>query len=215
LKQTSKLVHPNIVKVHQFGEQPACWMSMEYMSKGTLAKRIEHLTIPEALKIAILIADALYYGRMNRLAHRWVTPENIFFDDQDIPKLANWRIGSITQKLHKSTNLSESVTAYYPPEKISTGLGGLDFFSDIYQLGAILYEMLTGKPIFPESGEALINKIKSGHPHNASLMNSNVSRELDAVVSNCLAKNKKDRYQSTAALKTDLLKILSTYNSAK
>jgi tetratricopeptide (TPR) repeat protein len=215
LKQTSKLIHPNIVKVHQFGEQPTAWMTMEYMSKGTLTRRIEHLAVRDALKIAILIADALYYGRMNRLAHCWVTPDNIFFDDQDIPKLANWRIGSITQKLHKSNNISEIVTAYYPPEKISSGLGGLDFFSDIYQLGAILFEMLTGKPIFSETGVALINKIKSGHPHNASLLNSNVSRELDTVIANCLAKNKKDRYQSTAALKTDLLKILAAYNSTK
>jgi serine/threonine protein kinase len=215
MKQTSKLIHPNIVKIYQFGEQPSPWISMEYMSKGTLTKRIERLAIPDALKIAILITDALYYGRMNRLAHRWVTPDNIFFDDHEMPKLANFRIGSITQKLHKSTTLTEVVTAYYPPEKITTGLGGMDFFSDLYQIGAILFEMLTGKPIFNETGEALINKIKSGHPHSASTLNPNISRELDTVLANCLAKNKKDRYQSTAALKTDLLKILASYNSAK
>jgi serine/threonine protein kinase len=215
IKQTSKLVHPNIVKVFQFGEQPSPWISLEYMPKGVLTKRIDRLTIPEALKIAILITDALYYGRMNRLAHRWVTPDNIYFDDHDIPKLSNWRIGSITQKLHKETNLVEVVTAYYPPEKISSGLGGLDFFSDIYQMGAILYEMLTSKAIFNEKGEALINKIKNGHPHAPSTINSNINRELDSLVLNCLAKNKKDRYQSTAALKTDLLKILASYNTAK
>ena len=152
---------------------------------------------------------------MNRLAHRWISPDNVFFDDLDVPKLGNWRIGLITQKLHKNTNLNDIVTTYYPPEKISSGLGGLDFFSDIYQLGAMLFEMLTGKPIFTETGEALINKIKTGHPHNPSLLNPDVSRDLNTVVSNCLAKNKKDRYQSTAALKTDLLKITSSYNSAK
>jgi len=140
-----------------------------------------------------LITDALYYGRMNRLAHRWVTPDNIYFDDHDIPKLANWRIGSITQKLQKNTNPAEVVTPYHPPEKVAQGLGGLDFFSDIYQVGAVLYEMLTGKPVFTDKGEALINKIKSSHPHSPSLINSNINSDLDKIVWNWLNKNKKDR----------------------
>jgi tetratricopeptide (TPR) repeat protein len=215
IKQTARLVHPNIVKIYQFGETPLVWISTEYMSKGTLGNRIAHLSIPEALKISVLLADALFYGRMNRLAHRWVTPDNIFFDDQDVPKLANWRTAAITQKLHKKSNLNELVTPYYPPEKVSSGMGGLDFFSDIYQLGTVMYEMLTGQPVFSERGESLVNQIKTGQPHNPSFHNSSVRCDLDNVVMHCLAKNKKDRYQRTAALKTDLLNILSVYNSAK
>ncbi len=214
IKQTSKLVHRNIVRVYQFGEQPVPWLSMEYMSKGTLAKRLYHLSIPDALKIAILITDALYYGRMNRLAHRWVTPDNIYFDDRDMPKLANWRIGPITQKLHQSNNILKNVSAYYPPEKVTSGLGGLDFFSDLYQMGAILYTMLTRKLVFSETGEALINKIINTQPLPASALNPAVTQELDTVIFNCLAKNKIDRYQSTAALRTDLLKILDSYQRA-
>jgi tetratricopeptide (TPR) repeat protein len=215
IKQTSRLVHPNIVKIYQFGETPSAWISTEYMSKGTLDKRIANLSITEALKISVLLAEALLYGRMNRLAHRWVTPDNIFFDDQDIPKLANWRTSAITQKLHQNSNLNELVTPYFPPEKVSSGMGGLDFFSDIYQLGTIMYEMFTGKPVFSESGESLVNQIKTGHPQDPSFYNSSVSRDLDNVVMRCLAKTKKDRYQRTAELKTDLLKILSVYNSAE
>ncbi|HSW57235.1 MAG TPA: protein kinase, partial [Dehalococcoidales bacterium] len=189
--------------------------SMEYMSKGTLTRRLNNLSIIDALKTAVLVTDALYYGRMNRLAHRWVTPDNIYFDDNEIPKLGNWRTASITQKLYKNPNLNDIVTVYYPPEKVASGQGGLDYFSDIYQMGAVLFTMLTGKPIFNETGEALIEKIKNGHAHAANFHNPDISLELDKVIKLCLAKNKKDRYQSTAALKNDLLKILASYESAR
>jgi serine/threonine protein kinase len=210
LKQASRLVHPNIITIQAFGEQPVPWVALEYMSKGTLARRIGQISIEEALRIAISITDALYYGRMNRLAHRWVTPDNIFFNEQDVPKLANWRVGQITQKLYKNAGSAELMTAYYPPEKLLNS-GGLDFFSDIYQLAAVLYEMLTGKPVFTEKGDELVDKIRHGHPHAASYYNPEINKPLDDLLQSCLAKNKKDRPQSTNGLKIELQKILSAY----
>jgi eukaryotic-like serine/threonine-protein kinase len=211
VKQCCKLIHPSIVKVFQYGENPTPWMSMEYMPKGTLTRRIGRLSIPESLHIGIKLIDALAYARTLHLAHRYITPDNVLFDAKDVPKLTNWRIASITQKLYKNTSLSETVNAYYPPEKLRSGLGGSDWLSDIYQIGVLLYEMLTGKPPFQEKGEALIKKKETELPPRPSEANPNIHKELDFLLLCCLAKNKKDRYQNPAELKSVLEKLAGMY----
>jgi serine/threonine protein kinase len=203
IKQTSRLIHPNIIKILQFGEQPAPWIAMEYMDKGTLNRRIGRLSVTEALQIAIKLADALVYARNFRLAHRWITPDNIFFDEKDTPKLANWRTKPITRKLCKSAS-NEAITPYDPPEILTEGVWATDFLSDIYQLGAVLYEMLTGKPPFQAQGAELAASIKNTLPGAPSILNSSINKELDQIVLRCLAKNRKERYPTAQMLKTDL-----------
>jgi tetratricopeptide (TPR) repeat protein len=213
-KQCSRLFHPNIIKIHQYGDKPSPWVSMEYMSKGTLRRRIGRLSLTESLPIALKITDALAFARTMRITHRTINPDNVLFDANDVPKLTNWRTGSITQKLHKSNALSEIVTAYYPPEKLFSGLGGVDWLSDIYQLGVLFYEMLTGVLPFQGTGDELIENIRKSNPVPPSVHNSNIPKELDSLILLCLSKNKKDRYQSVANLKLDLEKIVKSASKA-
>jgi tetratricopeptide (TPR) repeat protein len=206
-KQCSRLIHPNIIKMYQYGDQPAPWVSMEYMSKGTLTRRLGKININESMQIAIKITDALAFARTMRITHRNVHPDNILFDANDVPKLTNWRTSSITQKLHKNSALSDIVNVYYPPEKLSPGLGGIDWLSDVYQLGVLLYEMLSGNPPYSGKGEELISNINKGKPLPPSVHNSKIIKELDLLVLCCLSGNKKERYQSIASLKTELERI--------
>jgi tetratricopeptide (TPR) repeat protein len=203
IKQTSKLMHPNIIRILQYGEQPAPWIALEYMAKGTLKRRIGRLSIAEALQISIRLADALAYARNFRLAHRWITPDNIFFDERDTPKLANWRTKPVTLKLCKNTP-RDNVTPYDPPEKLIEGVWATDFLADIYQLGAVLYEMLTGKPPFQTQGDELATNIKNALPPAPSTLNSGINKELDRIVLRCLTKSRKERYPTAQMLKTDL-----------
>jgi len=211
VKQAAKLVHPNIVRISQSGENPTPWLAMEYMTKGTLTKQIGRLQLIETLEIADRLVDALVFARSMRLSHRSISPENVLFDDREIPKLTNWRIGPIMQKLRKSQPLSETVTAYDAPEKIIPGLGGIDWLTDIYQFGVLLFEMLTGKAPFPGKGEELIAKIKQNQPLKPSDFNPDVVKGLDDIVMRCIVKNKKERYQEPALLKKDLEKVIRIY----
>jgi tetratricopeptide (TPR) repeat protein len=213
-KQCARLIHPNVIKIYQYGDEPAPWVSMEYMPKGTLTRRMGKLNVNESLQTAIKIADALAFARTVRITHRNVHPDNILFDANDIPKLTNWRTSSITQKLRKSTALTDIVNAYYPPEKLSSGLGGVDWLSDVYQLGVLIYEMLTGNPPYSGTGEELIANINKGKPLPPSAQNSKIVKELDSLVLGCLAKNKKERYLSFAGLKTELERIAKIQSSA-
>lgn len=209
-KQCARLVHPNIIKIYQYGDKPAPWVSMEYMSKGTLTRRLGKTSLNESLQIALKITEALAFARTMRITHRNIHPDNVLFDAKDIPKLTNWRTSTITQKLRKETALPEIVSVYFPPEKLFPGQGGLDFLSDIYQLGILFYEMFTGNPPYQGKGEELIANIEKGNPLPPSTHNSHIPKDLDALILCCISKSKKDRYQSVAALKTALEKIIKT-----
>jgi tetratricopeptide (TPR) repeat protein len=211
VKQASKLVHPHVIRIYQCSESPTPWLAMEYMPKGTLVKQIGRLSLAEALRIAIALADALAFARSIRLSHRSISADNVLFDDKDNPKLTNWRIGPIIQKLHKSQPLSEIATTYYPPEKLIPGMGGLDWLTDTYQFGILLYEMLAGKAPFTGRGEELIAKIKLNKPLKPSDLNPDVIKELDMIVLHCMQINKKDRYQEPIFIKRDLEKVSRHY----
>jgi tetratricopeptide (TPR) repeat protein len=211
-KLCSRLIHPNIIKIFQYGSAPAPWVSMEYMSKGTLTRKIGKLNLADSLQIALKIVDALVFARSMRINHRNIHPDNVLFDDKDIPKLINWRTSSITQKLYRNNSISEVVTAYYPPEKLFKGFGTLDWLSDVYQFGVLLFETLTGNLPFQGRGEELISNIEKGKPLSPSYYNTGVIKELDFLVLRCLAKNKKDRFQSIASLKIELEQAIKILN---
>jgi hypothetical protein len=207
-KLCSRLIHPNIIKIFQYGESPAPWLSMEYMPQGSLSRKIGKLNIADALQIAMKIVDALAFARSMRINHRNIHPDNVLFDAEDTPKLINWRTSTITQKLCLNNNLTKIVTAYYPPEKLFSGLGTLDWLSDIYQFGVLFYEMLTGNLPFPGKGNELISNIAKGNPLSPSNYTSVITKELDRLVVCCLAKNKQDRFQSFSSLKVELEQVI-------
>ncbi len=213
VKQAAKLVHPHIVRIYQYGENPSPWLSMEYMTKGTLTRQIGRLTIAEAIEIALNLGGALAFARTARLSHRAINPENVLFDEKGTPKFANWRIGPIMQKLGKNQSPIEIATTYYPPEKLIPGMGGIDWLTDIYQFGVMLFEMLTGRAPFPGKGDELIASIKASQPLKPSDLNPDVIDELDTLVLRCMAKNKKDRYQEPLYITKDLEKISRLYLS--
>lgn len=208
VKAWSKLNHPNIVMIYQYAEEHPYWFAMEYMEKGSLRKRIGSLSPTESLHIGIRLTEALVYAKRSAMTHRHIKPENVLFDNRDVPKLSDWRIRTVMRKALESADTFINALAYSAPERLSTDFGSADGRTDIYQLGVLLYEMLTGKTPFAGDEEELIERIKTEEPRRPSDLNFAVMKDLDPIVLKCLAKHKEERYQDASSLGKDLAKVL-------
>jgi tetratricopeptide (TPR) repeat protein len=207
IKLWNRLQHPNIVRCLQYGEQPKLWISLEYMAKGTLTKRIGQLSVIQSLQIASQLVDAVAYAKRLSAIHRFICTDNVLFDENQVPKITNWRITNITRKMI----INKMVFPYQAPEQVCTDFGGAGHHTDIYQLGVILFEMLTGEPPFTKKDDELVEQIKTVTPARPSSFNRTILPALDDIVLKCMAKDKKERYQDAAQLKTEIDNVSRTY----
>ena len=142
--------HDHIVRLYDSGTVPTSWLALEYMDGGTLADRIEYLSVKELLWIGNRIADAVFHAHRHMGAHHDITPHNILFretptDGPDWPKLADWGLAEFGLEDRKTVDAFSQ--AYAAPEQLDMdGYGEPNQATDIYQLGAVLYEALTGEP---------------------------------------------------------------------
>ncbi len=201
----SRLSHPNIVKVYEYGTKPYPWIAIEYMEGGSLRSRLGKLTMEESLEIGMKLAEALFYTHHYGVIHRDIKPENVLFDSENTPKLTDWGLGKLMLEASKSISGFKGTLAYAAPEQLfSSKFGEADWRTDIYQLGAVLYEMLTGK--LPFGGE--LGRILSEEVEPPSRLSSGVPAEMDEIVLKAIAKQKEDRYQDIFLLKEELERAL-------
>lgn len=140
--------HPQIITIYDFGSHDSChYFSMEYLPKGTLAQQIEQgLDLERALDIIKSLAGALAYAHKRGVIHRDIKPQNILFRQDDTPVLSDFGIAKIIDADTQLTapGLAIGSPTYMSPEQV-TGQK-LDGRSDLYSLGIVFYEMLTGQP---------------------------------------------------------------------
>jgi serine/threonine protein kinase len=204
----SRLSHPNIVEVIEYGTKPYPWIAVEYMEGGSLRLRIGHLKLEESLDIALKICDALYYTHHLGVIHRDIKPENILSDKENNPKLADWGLGKMMIDL--SMRSGSTGTPYYSsPEQVNPAkFGDVGWWTDIYQCGAVLYEMVTGSlPFQGQSTLELAISITDSEVVKPREVNPELPEELDDVIAQCLAKDKGERYKDISMMKTALEKI--------
>lgn len=209
IKATAQLQHPGLVSVFDMCEctvdgAKLNFFSMSYLSGGELTDKIvEGLTEAEALDIIVQIADALGYAHDNSLIHRDIKPQNILFNNLGKPVISDLGIA-------KSTDLNETIvstsglsigTPYYMSPEQAMGETDVDGRSDIYALGILLHEMLTGKvPYSGNSGMAVAIK----HIQEPMPVLPQESKNLQPLLDKCLAKKKEDRYANTKELIDDV-----------
>jgi|GEM_PF-2587722 len=206
----ARLHHPNIVEVFDYGEKPFPWLCMEYMEKGSLRQRIGHLALKDALDIAIQLCDALYESHHLGVIHRDIKPANVMFDSEDKPKLADWGLGKMMLEVTQETQY-EGTPAYSSPEQVKPDeFGGVGWWTDIYQVGALIYQMVTGElPFKGQNPYELAISIAKSEFVKPSEIKPELPKELDKILAQCLAKNKDERYKDIILLKAALEDVKS------
>lgn len=206
----AKLAHPHIVPLHYVDEadgQP--YFVMTYIDGTTLAKRLAEgpMTATEAAKLMVQVSRAVQHAHAQGVLHRDLKPSNILLDRDGEPYVGDFGLAKL---INVDGSLTQSgailgTPSYMSPEQASRSWGPIGPASDVYSLGAILYQMLTGRPPFqaPSPLDTVLLLLEQD-PVPPRLLNPKVNADLEMIALKCLQKPPNLRYPSAAALSDDL-----------
>lgn len=200
----ARLEHPHILPVHDYGQSDdgTTYIVMRYIDAGTLSDRLKRgpMPLPDALRLFEQIADALDYAHEQGVLHRDIKPSNVLVDNRNQPFLTDF---GLARMVEGNSNLTGSIIlgtpAYMAPE-LGEGRPA-NHLTDIYALGVVLYELLTGQPPFEaETPLAVMLKHMTDPLPLPRDVNPNIPPTIEKVVLKSLAKEPEDRFQSVQAL---------------
>ncbi len=201
LKTISSLEHGSIVPVYDSGEEDGQpYFVMRYMTGGSLKEWLKSgpLSLKDTAVIVERLALGLAYAHKLGVIHRDIKPDNVLFDSNDNPYLTDFGVAKLAASTTFSTGSGIVGTpSYISPEQARGENQGIDHRSDIYGLGVLTYQMLTGEPPFKADTPmgVLVKHIQEPVP-NIRDMNPSLPPSLDTIIKTALAKNKEDRYPS-------------------
>lgn len=214
-KTMARLHHPNIVGIHETGEvNGQHYFVMEYIAGRSLAEanRSRRLEPEQAARQAATVAQAVAYLHSQGVVHRDLKPSNILLDEAGQPYVTDFGlVKMLDSSSHMtSTGVIVGTPAYMAPEQAAGRASQVGPLSDVYGLGAILYELLTGRPPFHEDNplDTLVQVIES-EPTRPRLLNPRIPRNLEMICLRCLEKAPEERYPSAQALADDLERYLN------
>jgi serine/threonine protein kinase len=203
-KAAGSLNHPNLVTIHDLGESDdVAYIAMEFLEGRELSK-VANFSVDDALNIAIQAASGLHYAHQHGIVHRDIKPANIMLLKNNQVKICDFGIARLASPLLRTkTGIIMGSPLYMAPEQIQSK--PVDNRSDIFSLGIVLYEMLTGStPFSASTSDKVMLSIINETPAAPSTLNPAVSEMLDGIVARCLAKNPAERYQDAGQLENDL-----------
>ena len=201
--------HDHIVDVVDYGAEPLPWIAMEYMDGGHLGQRIEAMDPRQKLWTAVAVSDAVHHAHQRGVAHLDLKPENILLrttgDRWDVPKVADW---GLSKHLLRHSKSVEGLSPHYAaPEQFDEEYGRTDDRTDIYQLGAVFYELFTGQPPFEGSPTAVMQSVLHEQPTPPSEI-ADLPPALDEILLTALAKQKAERYEAVIYLRDAFATLL-------
>jgi serine/threonine protein kinase/Tfp pilus assembly protein PilF len=209
----SALQHNNICTIHDVDETPdgQLYIVMDCYEGETLKKKIELGSLPaeEAIDLAIQIGQGLAEAHAHGIVHRDIKPANILTTKTGVAKIADFGLAKLAGQAKLTRNGSiVGTVAYMSPEQIQGK--ALDHRTDIWSLGAMLYEMLSGTPLFHgEYEQALMYKILNETPEPIVSVRNDVPDELSRIIAKSLAKDPSRRYQTMSQVVSDLQSLRS------
>ena len=215
------LIHPNVINIYDAGvDEDNCYIVMEYIEGGNTLK--SHCTsdnllpINKVVEIIFKCAKALDYAHRQGVVHRDIKPSNILFtSDQDV-KIGDFSIARIYNADSTTTQMGGMMGSprYMSPEQIREE--HVTNQSDIFSLGVVMYELLTGRQAFPaDSFSQLVNKILNDEPPPMSDFRSDLPESLNEIVFKALEKDLSNRYQMGLDLAADLTKAFDNLEKPK
>jgi eukaryotic-like serine/threonine-protein kinase len=212
-KKVARLRHPNIVPVHDVGKDGgSCFIVSEWIEGVNLATRIKDIRLShrEVARVIAEVADALGHAHTRGYVHRDIKPANILLDGSGRAYLTDFGIAVVEAELLKDVGAAGTL-AYMAPEQLSDGLGGADHRADIFALGVVFFESLTGRrPFRAASPVELREQILAGDVPPPRSIEAGVPEALERSCLRCLAKRPGDRYQDADSLAADLWSFLGS-----
>jgi len=202
-----QLKHPNIVEfidAFQYGDHYV--IVMEHVSGGSLHDLISKgpLPIEQANRIALELCDALVRSHHLNIVHRDLKPENVLLTEEGTPKLADFGVARLSEGTRMTRSGTQVGTPYYMAPEAWEGKP-LDVQADIWSLGVVYFEMLTGEvPFGGDTGPAVMNKVMTAQPPDLRKLRADVPAGLVKIVARMLTRDKRRRYQTMRQLSADL-----------
>ncbi len=214
-QSAARLLHPNIVQIYdvnQVGVTP--YFTLEFVEGGTLARKMarQMLTTEESAQLMLTLCKAMAYAHTKGVIHRDLKPANILMANNVTPKIADFGLARKTDDVSHLT-LDGTVLGtpnYMSPEQAFGKQAEIGPLSDVYTLGAILYEMLIGRPPFKgASAWEVIQQVRTADPTPPSTLQPGIPRDLETICLKCLQKEPDKRYGSAQLLADDLQRFLN------
>ncbi len=207
------LQHPHIVQIHEIGEHNGCpYFSLEYVEGSSLSQRLAKgvLSAEEAAQMVETLARAMHYAHQRGIIHRDLKPANVLLTPEGTPKITDF---GLAKQLEGDMGQTRSgavmgTPSYMAPEQAAGKIREISPRTDVYALGAILYQLLTGKP--PFRGQTLVEtleQVRTQDPVPPSRLRPKVPRDLETICLKALAKEPAQRYPTALALAHDLARF--------
>jgi eukaryotic-like serine/threonine-protein kinase len=213
-RAAARLRHPHIVGIHEVGEyRGQHYFTMEYIEGRSLAQALRKgpMSPEDSARLVMTVARAVHYLHRQGLVHRDLKPSNILMDHEARPFVSDFGLAKVLEGDGRSSSSGTIVGTpnYMAPEQALGHTAEVGPCSDVYSLGAILYEVMTGQP--PHQGDAPYNtliQVVEGEPDRPRGLNPRIPRALEQVCLKALEKAPADRYVSADALADDLDHLL-------
>ena len=205
----ARLRHPNIVPIYEVGwHDGRPFLAMEFCASGSLADRLRDGPLPplEAARLLQTLAGAAHALHRHGLVHRDLKPANVLLTADGQPLIADF---GLTHAFERADGAVFGTPSYMAPEQAAGLPQEIGPAADVYALGAILYECLTGRPPFrADSVQHTLEQVLGGEPRRPRRLRPTTPRDLEAVCLRCLRKDPHQRYPSAGALAEDLQRFL-------
>src|SRR6266536_380039 len=206
----ASLDHPCIVPIYEVGERDGqCYFSMKFVEGGQLDEVVKHtpISIQQAVELIAKVARTVHYAHEHVILHRDIKPVNILLDSKGEPHLTDFGLARLVESESTVTRTLEvlGTPSYMAPEQAAANNAQLTTATDVYGLGAVFYQLLTGHPPFAGGTTyETVRMVLETEPRQPRLWNPKVDRDLATICLKCLEKDQERRYSSALALAEDL-----------